>query len=183
VSESTCAKAYRLLRAILNTAVADGILKRNPCRIPGAGVEHPAERPTLTIEQVMALSQQMPPRFSALVIVATFGSLRYGEATALHREDVDVAERTVAVRAAFIERSTGAMELGPPKSRAGVRTVVLPRFATRALAEHLDRYVGPEPEALIFTGVKGGPLRRSQFNPTVGWREAVTAIGVPGPKI
>ena len=179
VSESTCAKAYRLLRAILNTAVADSILARNPCRIPGAGLEHPAERPTLTIEQVMALSQQMPPRFGALVIVATFGSLRYGEATALHREDVDLNERTVTVRATFIERSNGAMELGPPKSRAGVRTIVLPDFAAQTLAEHLDEYVGQARDALIFTGVKGGPLRRSQFNPTVDWREAVTAIGVP----
>ncbi len=31
------AKAYRLLRAVLNTAVDDGLLVRNPCRIPGAG--------------------------------------------------------------------------------------------------------------------------------------------------
>jgi hypothetical protein len=34
VSESTAAKAYRLLRAIMTTAVEDdGILPRNPCRI------------------------------------------------------------------------------------------------------------------------------------------------------
>jgi hypothetical protein len=31
--EVTVAKAYRLLKAILNTAVDDGLIRRNPCRI------------------------------------------------------------------------------------------------------------------------------------------------------
>ena len=39
VSEVTAAKAYRLLKAILNTAVDDGLIRRNPCRIKGAGQE------------------------------------------------------------------------------------------------------------------------------------------------
>ena len=45
VSMVTTAKAYRLLKAILNTAVDDGIIRRNPCRIKGAGQEQSAERP------------------------------------------------------------------------------------------------------------------------------------------
>jgi hypothetical protein len=32
---STVAKAYRLLRAIMNTAVEDELTRRNPCRIKG----------------------------------------------------------------------------------------------------------------------------------------------------
>jgi integrase len=43
------AKAYRLLRAILNTAADDGLIRRNPCRIKGAGQEKSPERPVLTI--------------------------------------------------------------------------------------------------------------------------------------
>ena len=40
VSVSVAAKAYRLLRAVLMTAVEeDKILPRNPCRIRGAGDE------------------------------------------------------------------------------------------------------------------------------------------------
>ena len=37
VSPVTVAKAYRLLKAIMNTAVEDGLIRRNPCRIKGAG--------------------------------------------------------------------------------------------------------------------------------------------------
>jgi len=36
VSTVSAAKAYRLLKAIMNTAVDDGLIRRNPCRIKGA---------------------------------------------------------------------------------------------------------------------------------------------------
>ncbi len=32
-------EAYRLLKAIMATAVDDGLVRRNPCRIKGASVE------------------------------------------------------------------------------------------------------------------------------------------------
>jgi hypothetical protein len=58
VSVSMAAKAYRLLRAVLMTAVKeDKILTRNPCRIRGAGDEEAAERPVLTVAQVFALAE------------------------------------------------------------------------------------------------------------------------------
>jgi len=45
-------------RAVLATAVEDDrILPRNPCRIWGAGSEHPAERPVLTVAQVFQLAE------------------------------------------------------------------------------------------------------------------------------
>jgi hypothetical protein len=69
VSAIMAAKAYRLLRAILNTAVDDDIIERNPCRLRGAGDEKPAERPTLTYRQVQQLCMAVPPRFSAFIAV------------------------------------------------------------------------------------------------------------------
>jgi hypothetical protein len=57
VSVSMAAKAYRLLRAIMTTAVDDdGLLSRNPCRIKGASDEHAGERPVLTVGQVYDLA-------------------------------------------------------------------------------------------------------------------------------
>ncbi|MEQ7006205.1 hypothetical protein ABN028_08380 [Actinopolymorpha sp. B17G11] len=91
VSQSMTAKAYRLLRAVLMTAVKeDEILPRNPCRLRGADVENPEERPVLTIEQVFRLSSAMPGRFRAMVLLATFASLRWGEVTALQRQDLKI---------------------------------------------------------------------------------------------
>jgi hypothetical protein len=57
VSTSVAAKAYRLLRAIMNTAVDDdNLLNRNPCRIKGGGDEDAEERPVLTVRQVFDLA-------------------------------------------------------------------------------------------------------------------------------
>jgi integrase len=74
---------------ILTTAVdEDKILQRNPCRVRGADKENPAERPILTIPQVFDLAGRMPERFRALVLLAAFASLRWGEVSALRRCDI-----------------------------------------------------------------------------------------------
>ena len=179
VSPTMTAKSYRLLRAVLNTAVDDDILERNPCRIKSGGDEKPNERPTLTIEQVQALAMLVPPRFSAFVMVTVYGCLRWGEITALTRKDVDLDAGTVTVRFAYIERSDGSLELGPPKSRASRRRVDLPQPVVELLRSHISHYVRDDPDALIFTGPTGRPLRRSNFNKLVGWEQARAALGVP----
>src|ERR1700722_5085794 len=82
----TVAKAYRLLKTILNTAVGDGLIKVNPCRIDGAGQEHSPERPVLTIAQVFALADGFTDRrYRLLVLLAVFCSLRQGELAACQR--------------------------------------------------------------------------------------------------
>lgn len=180
VSPTMAAKAYRLLRAILMTALDDGIIARNPCRIRGAGAEPTPERPVLSVAQVFALAEQMPARYRGLVIVTTFASLRWGEVTALRRSDVDLSTGVLRVTLAFAERSTGELVLGPPKSRAGVRAVTLPGPVLAVLAAHLIDYGPSDETGLLFTGDKGGPLRRSNFNRRVGWIAAVDRVGAPG---
>lgn len=180
VSESAAAKAYRLLRAILATATDDRVIPRNPCRIRGAGNERPAERPVLTVAQVFQLADRLKnPRYSALVLLTTFASLRWGEVIALRRCDVDLVAGTVAIRRQIIELSTGHA-VGPPKSRAGLRTLAIPAPVLAVLAEHLDTYTGPAPDELVFTGSLGGILRRGNFRRDTGWSAAVTVIGAPG---
>jgi integrase len=120
------------------------------------------------------------PRYSVLVLLATFGSLRWGEATALQRCDVDLQSGTLRIRASFIERSNGEIVLGPPKSAAGRRVVGIPRAIRPALAAHMSAFVGADPGALVFPGPKGGPLRRGNFNRQAGWPHAVRAIRAEG---
>src|SRR4051812_32281990 len=63
-------QAYSLLRAILNTAVDDDILHRNPCRVKGAGQPVAAERPLLDLGQVERINDHMPAHLQTLVTVA-----------------------------------------------------------------------------------------------------------------
>lgn len=71
------------------------------------------------------------------------------------------------------------MLLGPPKSQAGVRTVTIPATIVPHLTAHMNKYTKEEAHALVFTGLKGGPLRRSGFNKVTNWRHVVKALGVP----
>ncbi len=119
-------------------------------------------------------------RFSAFVLVATFASLRWGEAIALRRCDLDLEAGSVRVRAAYVERSTGEILLGPPKSRAGRRVVGIPAAIIPELRAHLAVFVQAEPDALVFPGPKGGPMRRSNFNKLSGWPHAVRSTGAEG---
>jgi integrase len=84
------------------------------------------------------------------------------------------------VERAHVERSSGKIEVGPPKSRAGKRSVALPRPVVLLLAAHLKNMVDDDPDALVFTGDKGAALRRSNFNRQCKWPVNVAAVGVPG---
>ncbi|WP_285710279.1 hypothetical protein [Microtetraspora sp. NBRC 16547] len=85
------------------------------------------------------------------------------------RSDLDLEAATVRVRAAFIERSTGELVLGPPKSKAGRRVIGIPQAIIPALREHLSTYVLYEPGALLETGPQAAcPGRRASAGPRGG---------------
>lgn len=182
VSQSIAAKAYRLLRAVLNTAVQeDGILSRNPCRVRGADRENPAERPVLTVAQVFALADAMRyRRLRVMILVTAFATLRWGEVSALRRRDVAPDGSWLRVTVAHTEVTGRGIVVGPPKSRAGVRTVTIPEAIRPEIVKHLMTYVDPGPDALLFTGPKGGALRRAHFNNLTRWVQTVQALGAPG---
>jgi integrase len=176
------AKAYRLLRAVLNTAVdEDRILPTNPCRIKGADRETRAERPVLTVAHVFALADAMPERrFRVLVLLTTFASLRWGEVTAFRRQDIAPAESSARVACAHMEVKGKGLVVGPPKSRAGIRTVAVPAAVRADLLAHLAEFTKPEQDALVFTGVQGRALRRGTWSQRVKWTEVVAKRGLAG---
>lgn len=175
-SPVTVAKMYRLLRTILGTAVEDELLVKNPCLIRGAAAERSPERPVATVEQVAALADAVGPRLRALVLLATYSTLRFGELAGLTRKRIDLAERTVTVTEQAIELRGGKRVMGPPKTEAGRRTVSLPRVVVGELAIHLVQYVDNDPDAFVFTGPKGGPLKRANFS--TKWKEACEKVGL-----
>lgn len=117
-------------------------------------------------------------RYRALVLLAAFTSLRWGELAALRRSDIDVQARTVKVVRQLNERRGGGFEFGPPKSGAGQRTVAIPEVITPDLASHVVSYARPGDDGLVFTSARDGPLRHTNFRRRV-WVPAFRATGLP----
>ncbi|GAA1366276.1 tyrosine-type recombinase/integrase [Catellatospora chokoriensis] len=174
----TAAKAYRLLRAVLNTAVTDRLITCNPCQIVGAGQEKSPERPIATMNQVLTIADNVPARFRAMVLLACFASMRFGELAALARKHVNTSTGEVLIERTMGEMVNGQLVFGPPKSAAGVRVVTVPSAILSALTDHLAEFTAEGAEALVFVGPMGAAVRRSNFQEH--WTKGTTAAGVMG---
>ena len=85
-----------------------------------------------------------------------------------------IGQASTGVHRAFAELSGRRLVVVPPKSDAGDRTVTNPGVLVTALRTHLDGFVDLDPEALVFTGDRGGtPKRGSWRAPSSGRRECV----------
>jgi integrase len=91
----------------------------------------------------------------ALVLLATFASLRWGELAALTRRNIDLNACTVRVVSSLTETDTGTLFPGPPKSAAGRRTVQLPQLIVPSLRTHLDRHAQSGDDGLVFVSRAG----------------------------
>ncbi|MGK4907024.1 tyrosine-type recombinase/integrase [Streptomyces albus] len=176
-AKTTVAKSYRLLKAIMETAVDDELIRRNPCRIKGAGKEKAAERRVATVTQVDAIADAMGPRWRLMVYIAAYGPARPEEQAALRRPDVDLDRVGVWIRTAEPELCTGRRAPGETKSEAGKRFLVFPAFMKKDLERHLAWFAEKEPDGLLFVGERGGAFRRSTFGRK--WRRARQKAGLP----
>jgi integrase len=174
----TVAKAYRLLHAIFQTAVDDQMVRRNPCRIEGAGKEESPEREVVSLPVVFAIADALPVRYRAMALLATFASMRWGELVGLRRENIDLDVCEIRIVETTAELDRGGLLPESPKSRAGRRTVTFPAELVPELRWHLERFAQPGERGLVFSGPKGATLRRSNFRPI--WNAACDRAGMPG---
>jgi integrase len=173
----TVAKAYRLLHAIFSTAEEDRLIKRNPCRIDGAGQEESDEREIVPLPVVFALADAVPVSHRALVLLATFADLRWGELAGLRGENINLTTCEVRVRETIAEPDKGELRRETPKSQAGKRTVAFRAELMPEIRWHLECFTEPGPQGYVFIGPKGGLLRRSNFRPI--WTKARNSVGLP----
>lgn len=174
---STVAKAYRLLSAMMATAVVDNLIVRNPCVEKGAGVERASEIRVATPEEVTAVAAAIEPRYRALVLTAAYAGCRWGELAGLRQKNLDLLHRRLVVAEQVVELRGGELLVREPKSAAGRRVVHLPGGLVAELRTHVSEYVRPDPEGLVFTTARGTPLRQNNFR-SRHWYPALRAAGV-----
>src|SRR5215470_16551443 len=105
----TVAKAYRLLHAIFETAVDDQMVRRNPCRIEGAGQEDSPEREVVSLPVVFAIADALPVRYRAMALLAPFASMRWGELVGLRRESIDLGACEIRIVETTAELDRGEL--------------------------------------------------------------------------
>ncbi len=175
LAPSTVTKAGQLMSKIMRSAVQAGLVTSSPCE----GVKMPRikriEMRFLTTSEVDRLAEAMDPRYRAVVLLAAYGGLRAGELFGLRAKRVDVLRRQVAIAETVVDVE-GHLHFGPPKTRAGHRTVPLPRVASEPLGQHLTTFART-PEDLVFTAPEGGPVSLNVWRRRF-WVPATKAAGL-----
>lgn len=187
----TVREHFRLLSSILNSAVDDERIVKNPCRSSSIRLPRPDERQVIpwTLDQVADLRRELPDRYRPLLTCATGLGLRQGEVFGLAVDDIDFLRRTVTVRRqVVILRSQQIFAL--PKGRKS-RIVPLPSSVADDLAAYLARFPartvalptsaldGPATSArLLVTSREGKALNRNYVNSHV-WKPALRRAHLP----
>lgn len=165
-------QAYALLRSILATATADGLITSNPCQIRGAGIASAPERPYMAPDVLASIVERMPAHYH-LPIRAMFGAhLRLGELVALRRDDYADGILRVERQVAIVR---GIPTVTPTKT-GEERAVAVPRTLALLIEEHLDATTG-FPMSPLFTRTDGARLTHSGIQQA--WAKARGAAGYP----
>jgi integrase len=173
LAPATVRYVYRVFMLLLDAAVKDGLLYRNP----GVGVRLPkvsaSEKRFLTAQQVDDLADAAGS-YRLVILTLAYCGIRWGEMAALRVGKVDPVRGRLEIDDAVTEVK-GHLEWGAPKSHQR-RSVPMPRFLADDLARHIAH---KQPEDLVFVGIRGGVLRNLNFRRDV-FDDAAEAAGLNG---
>jgi integrase len=155
------AKALLVLKQILDFAVDDGRLVKNPIKRIKPPKLHTGEQRFLTHAELFRLAIECgktQDQYRVMVLLVGYTGLRFGEVAALRvrRLDLDKARLEIAENA---PDNGGVIELVPPKSHKR-RTVPFPRFLIDDLRKLIAIKAGKD---FVFTSQRGHILRNQNF--------------------
>jgi integrase len=153
-----------LFGRLMGFAVKRRLLAANPAKDPLGQADYIPSRDKqrdhvyLTISQLTELAAECE-NFDLFVMLAGTCGLRWGEITALKREDVTLGQRpSISIARAYSEVN-GQLILGSTKGGEN-RTVPLPRL----IATRLERqWLTTAPGARLFSGARGSALRNNTW--------------------
>ncbi|MEH3141182.1 MAG: tyrosine-type recombinase/integrase [Mycobacterium kyogaense] len=160
------AHAYGLLSTIMNSAVADKKAGTNPCVIRGAGTARRVHKPKpASLDEIETITKAMPERLQAMVLLAAWAALRFGETVELRRSDISIVEAKepedsygiVHVQRAVVRTDDG-FKVTTPKSEAGARDVEIPPHLLPVIKNHLEKFTGSSDDSLLFPAASGEHL-------------------------
>lgn len=145
--------AHNALSQILDLAVADGMIRKNPaqgCKLPRKGAPR---KVYLTMPQLLELAAECSVRGELVLLLGTSG-LRWGEAVALRPMDLDPLRGRISIERNAVTVGSEVV-FGSPKTHER-RTVAVAGYVMQLLLKASENIPRDE---LIWARAGGQPLR------------------------
>lgn len=160
----TVKRDYGVLRAVMAFALDRDLIGRTPCRGTRLPSAEPVDGHLINSEELAALAEALGSYGPMAYIGATLG-LRWGEVAGLRVRRLDLLRNELTVAEQIIRGKGGVSFPGPPKSRAGRRTMTMPGWLTEILAEHLHQrgLTAADGDVWVFAWPSGAHLSYSAW--------------------
>jgi len=177
----TVKRNYEVIRAMFGYAERNDWLARNPCRNVKLPAVDGTRRYDLTPEDVARTASYVPVEFRPMIWIGAALGLRWSEVAGLRVGRLDLVAGRISVVETIVRGIGGRNVFGPPKSKAGNRTMFMPAAIVAMLSAHLEQagLTVSDGDALVFTDDGGGPLRYSNWRRRV-WLPAAKEAGCEG---
>jgi integrase len=189
-SRSTVKNSIAVLVRVMEQAVRDGVIDRNPARVVGwqrnyQRAEDELDDPrSLALPNWHALSQlaaalvnRSADHFAGwgeIVIFAACTAARIGEVSGVRHADIDPDAWIWTVRRQTTPGPGGLIDKGTKGKRARVVPLIQ---EVRPLVESRLGSIGTDPMARLFTGPRGGRVTTAVLRDATHWDEVVTDLG------
>lgn len=190
---STVLASFLVLKAVLELAVADEAIKKNPAK---ARVIQVPKRPVEEIEVwsdawIFSVIERHPEPYQLIPIIAAGCGLREGEIYGLALEDIDFEEKIVRVRRQIKKLGSDFIFALPKNDRE--RITPLPDWVAEAIQRHIEQ-CPPRPYTLpweklsgrlrthniLFRWTDDRHMRSRTFSELV-WKPTISAVGIVPP--
>ena len=149
VSDRTVWSCHTRIRTALDRAVQDGLIRINPaadCKLPP---QNPKEMQLLSREEMQRfLIQAKEEGYYELFLLELATGLRRGEVLALQWDDLDFKTGALRIQRQ-VYRASGELVVSAPKTKAALRTIILPPTLLGVLEEYHQqaesRWMFPSP--------------------------------------
>lgn len=155
---SSVRKNFAPVRALLATAVEDGVMAANPAsviRVVGAHTDWEPERKALSRDELAAFFAALPDEWTPLFRLLVQTGLRISEAIGLTWGDLQLEDQTPTLK---VRRQIYRGHVGPPKTRYGRRTIPLSGGTARLLRDLHTKSNHGEQADPVFCTPRGTPL-------------------------
>ena len=141
LSPTSVNNVYRLLRKILNKAIAWDYLETNPVlkvKAPGVSKKEKQSYNRDELIEILEILKTEDPLTETLFTIAICTGVRRGELVGLHVEDVDLDNNMISIKRGVVWDPANQRILEKDtKTKGSVREVPIPLFCTEVIKEYL----------------------------------------------